>query len=116
MLGRLVVVMVVVLVGGVVLADLGNVSHVLLRLGLRLRLLMTYPLATAMLLLVRRGVAQTSPLLLVPSAQRLAAEHEVIVLDDGGLDPALGGEVDFPSVGIHGADVGNNVVVLILCR
>lgn len=40
--------------------------------------------------------------LLVPSAQRLSAKHEVLVLDDDGLDPRLGVEVKLVGGGLHG--------------
>lgn len=49
---------------------------------------------------VAAGVSRA--VLLVPGAQRLSAKHEVLVLDDDGLDPRLG--VEFKLVGgrLHG--------------
>lgn len=53
------------------------------------RVVLADSLATAMLLLIRGTIAQASSLLLIPSAQGLAAKHEIVILDDGGLDPTL---------------------------
>lgn len=64
----------------------------------------------ALLLLVRALVAivaavaagASRAVLLVPGAQRLSAKHEVLVLDDDGLDPRLGVEVKLVGGRLHG--------------
>lgn len=50
------------------------------------------PLAgtTSSLLLDLAALTLPTPVLLVPCAQRLAAEHEVVVVDDGGNHPVSG--------------------------
>jgi len=91
-------------------------GRVLLRLVVMMlvgRVVLADPLATAVFLFIRGPIAETSPFLLVPCAQGLAAEHEVVVLNDGGLDPALRGQVELPGVRVHGVDVGNNVVLIL---
>lgn len=59
---------------------------------------------------VAAGAAQPRPILLVPRAQGLAAEHEVLILDDDGLDPRLGLEVKLARCRVHGLQVGEQVV------
>lgn len=49
--------------------------------------------ATTTLLLITT-TAQTTTFLLVPGTQRFAAKGEVIVFDDGRLNPCVGGRVD----------------------
>lgn len=59
---------------------------------------------------VAAGAAQPRSVLLVPRAQWLAAKHEVLVLDDDGLDPRLGVEVELAGCRVHGLQVGEQVV------
>lgn len=47
-------------------------------------------LSASNLLFVLVTRAQSSAILLVPCAQRLAAKHEIIVLDNGGYHPCVG--------------------------
>lgn len=56
------------------------------------------------------AAAEARAVLLVPGAQGLAAKHEILVLDDDGLDPCLSVEVDLVGGGIHGLQVGDDVV------
>lgn len=46
--------------------------------------------------------AEARAVLFVPGAQGLATKHEIIVLDDDGLDPCLGVEVNLVGGGVHG--------------
>jgi hypothetical protein len=71
-------------------------------LGGRRRVVATPAGATAVLLVAAVAAAVT-PVLFVPLAERLAAESEVVVVDDGGLDPGLGVEVG----------LGHDVVVVV---
>lgn len=54
------------------------------------------PLATPSLLAAAAAAAEPPPLLFVPRAQALAAEREVVVLDDYGLHPGVGRGVELP--------------------
>lgn len=47
-------------------------------------------LSASNLLFILVTRAQSSAILLVPCAQRLAAKHEIIVLDNGGYHPCVG--------------------------
>lgn len=59
-------------------------------------------LTTAPLVIAATGAAtaQTAPLLFIPGAEALAAESEIIVVDDSRLTP-----------GVEGLDVGEVVVI-----
>lgn len=48
------------------------------------------------------AAADARAVLLVPGAQGLAAKHEILVLDDDGLDPCVGVEVALVGGGVHG--------------
>lgn len=48
------------------------------------------------------SAAEARAVLLVPGAQGLAAKHEILVLDDDGLDPCVGVEVNLVGGGVHG--------------
>jgi hypothetical protein len=71
-----------------------------------------HALAAAALLVAAAGaVAQATALLFVPRAKGLAAKGEVLVVDDGGLNPGMGAEVHLACRGIEGLEVGDDVVV-----
>lgn len=53
----------------------------------------THAFATAALLLIAT-TAQATTLLLIPSAQSLTAKGEIFVVDDGRLNPRVGGRVN----------------------
>lgn len=59
-----------------------------------------HALATSSLLAILAPAALAAAILLEPSAQALATEHEVVVFDDGGLDPGIGADIDFPVGGV----------------
>jgi hypothetical protein len=65
----------------------------------------TTPAGAAAVLLVAAVAAAVPAVLLVPLTERLAAKSEVVVVDDGGLDPGLGVEVG----------LGHVVVVVRVC-
>ncbi|KAM6537979.1 hypothetical protein FALCPG4_003871 [Fusarium falciforme] len=73
--------------------DLNSSRLLLVRLG-RSRVIPPHALAAAALLLIA-AAAETATFLLVPGAQGLSAKGQVLVLDDGGLDPGVGRGVDF---------------------
>jgi hypothetical protein len=50
--------------------------------------------------------AQPPPVLLVPGAQRLASEHQIVVLDHCGQHPVLAGELPLVLVRVGDVDVG----------
>jgi hypothetical protein len=54
--------------------------------------------------------AEARAVLLVPGAKGLAAKHEILVFDDDGLDPSGGVELQLASGGVHGLQVGADVV------
>ncbi len=56
------------------------------------------------------GSAVASSLFLVQGAQRLAAKCEVLVLNNDGLDPGVGVDVDLARRGVKGAQVRDDVV------
>lgn len=56
------------------------------------------------------AAAETSAVLLVPRTQRLSAKHQVIIVDDRRLHPAVGVDVDVARGRIHSAAVGHVVV------
>jgi hypothetical protein len=58
------------------------------------------PAGAAAVLLVAAVAAAVAPVLLVPLAERLAAKGEVVIVDDGGLDPDLGVEVGLGRGGV----------------
>lgn len=80
----------------------------LVRLG-RSRVIPPHALTSAALLLVA-AAAETATLLLVPGAQGLSAKGQILVLDDGGLDPGVGRGVNFASRGVEGLEIGDEVV------
>lgn len=51
--------------------------------------------------------AQPHPVLFIPRAQRLASEHEVVVLDDGGHHPRVAGRVHLVRGGVQHGQVGH---------
>lgn len=59
---------------------------------------------------IAAAAAEAPPLLLIPCAQRLAAELQVFVLDDDGLHPRVGVYVDLARRGVEGLQVGHEVV------
>ena len=63
-------------------------------------------LATSSLLAVFTAAAVATTVLLVPGAQALATKHEVVVFDDGGLDPGVGADIDFLRGGVGVVVVG----------
>jgi hypothetical protein len=84
----------------------GDSKLLLVRLAAPI-VLPTHALAAPALL----AVAEAAALLLIPGAQRLAAKGEVLVVDDGGLNPGMGAEVHLACRGIEGLEVGDDVVV-----
>jgi hypothetical protein len=68
----------------------GDSKLLLVRLAAPI-VLPTHALAAPALLL---AVAEAAALLLIPGAQRLAAKGEVSIVDDGGLDPGVGADVN----------------------
>lgn len=50
--------------------------------------------ASSLFFLIATSIALSPPFFLVPSAQGLAAKHEVVVFDDGRGHPGIGFEVD----------------------
>jgi len=65
-----------------------------------------HALPTSSLLAIFAAAALAAAILLKPSAQALATKHEVVVFDDGGLDPGVGADVDFPVGGVGVIVVG----------
>lgn len=59
---------------------------------------------------VAGAAAEASTLLLVPGAEGLAAKRQVVVLDDGRLDPGVRIEVNLAGGGIEGAEVRHEVI------
>lgn len=71
--------------------------------------------APCLLLFVARAIvarAQAPAVLLVPCAQWLATECEVVVFDDGGDHPWVAAEVDFAGRGVGDVEVGDQQVGL----
>lgn len=67
--------------------------------------------------LAARAAALPTPVLLVPRAQRLAAEHEVVVVDDGGNHPVPGaGRAGRADVRREEVGLGKAVASRVLCR
>ena len=70
------------------------------------------PAATA----AAAAVAQSSPVLLVPRTERLAAKGEVVIVNDRGVYPCMGASgvvhihVHFTGVRVDGLEVGDEVV------
>lgn len=67
------------------------------------------------LLLIRRAT-KSPPLLLVPRAERLATERQVLVLDDSCLYPRVLARVDLSRRRVEGAEVGDEVIRRFLRR
>jgi len=63
-----------------------------------------FPLAPSVLFFVVAG-AESPPVLLIPSAQRLSSKHEIIVFDDGGHHPRVAIKLDFAAGGIRDVHV-----------
>ena len=68
----------------------------------------SYALTTSALLVT---IAQAAAFLLVPGAQRLSAKGEIGIVDDSGLDPGVGAEVNLAGCGIEGLHIGDDVVI-----
>lgn len=71
-------------------------------------ILASYPLAAPALLI---AVAQATALLLVPSTQWLTAKGEVGIVDDGGLHPGVGAEVNLAGGRVESLQIGDDVVI-----
>lgn len=72
--------------------------------------------STSSLLAVLAPAAETSALFLVPSAEGLSAEHEVLVFDDGRLYPGVCVGVDFSGGGVESLEIGEEIVLRFGCH